>query len=450
MRFAHWELALPNAAVDADDEISALVEARHAPSLGATSFAAGVKRMLEAQGCLVGDLPSRLTLRDLFRLVQAERSQLYATYYAHPLWRRLAEGEASTGQLAAWVIHNYHVSRSAGVIAARRAAGARGSEGDAFRRDAIEEYWHCDAFYFVQHPRLPLDAAACKAYVPLPGSTAFEELALHAAGHDALAHLLIAYFQESSIIFRGDSELFYDRVERHYGLGGFFDGWRRHLALDVGHDHVGGLAALFDSDREVARSEIARALRTLRLAHYFLLASLDQASAFAGDAAASVADRQPERFAARAGTRERSASFGPELGESLARAMEDSCFAALGQARCHDDIMVAGRLAALFAGGREEVGETANPWLVAVRNFLLERSGDLGLLLLLLREIALAVPAAKKHGTILDQMVHERRTAPRPVECGQLTELLDLASTASPLAPAVFDFASLQASGAAA
>src|SRR4029077_634797 len=183
----------------------------------------------------------------------------------------------SRAELTAWMIHNYHVSRSAGVIAARMATGSRNPDLKAFfREDALEEYWHCDAFYFVEQSGINLTAADVKNYVPLPASTAFEDHALRAAEEDPLGHLLIAYFQESSIIFRQDSERFYDSIEANYGLKDAFNGWRKHMSLDLDHDHAGELEARFDDKRVITLGDARASLRIVQLAQYFLLKALDQ------------------------------------------------------------------------------------------------------------------------------------------------------------------------------
>ena len=458
--FAHWELRLPGDAIESDPEVRSLIGNRSTPTLERSHFAAGVKCLLEAQGCLLRDIPARMTLREFFRMLQPIRSSLYSTYYAHPLWSRLASGEAELGQFAAWVLHNYHVSRSAGVIAARRAVRTREpSARNIFRKDALDEFWHCDAFYFVGHPQLPLEPGRCKAYVPLPASRAFEDLALRAAADDGLTHLLIAYFQESSIVFRRDCEEFYDRVEAQYDLPGFFNGWRRHLALDIDEDHAGGLAALFDSDRSISRDEAERAIGALQMAHFFLVAALDQASAFTGDAASAISDRQPERLRERLANASAGNPATEGFRDRLVAAARAASFEALARARTHDEIMAAGRLAAaLERCGSEAPPELdRNPWSAAARNFLLERSGEVGPALRLAQETigfcregaagndeGLARIAAE-----IDRSVACIRAEDCPVGRFALRELLALAEAAGPLPPLLIDRAGLNTHGKA-
>jgi TENA/THI-4/PQQC family protein len=451
VRFAHWELQLPADAVDSDPEVQSLLARRSAESLNGSTFASAIRQLFEAQGCLLKGGSSRISLRELFRLIQPIRSRLYAIYYGHPLWALLASGQATKGQFAAWVIHNYHVSRSAGVIAARRASRADDPAArQAYRKDALEEFWHCDAFYFVRHRKLLLEPEACKAYVPLPGSRAFEDLALRAAETDGLAHLLIAYFQESSIVFRRESEGFYDRVEERFGLPGFFDGWRRHLALDIDQDHAGGLAALFDSAREVPREEANRAILCLQMAHHFLVSALDQALSCEGDEAAAIADRQPGRL------RQAGSVFLPvplvqianETRVGVLGALCEASFEALGRADSHDEIMAAGGLAAALAkAGIEAVAPERNPWMVAARNFLIERSGDACVTLQLAREaITFLAEEAPPTDPILagidaeiSRGIARLEAEDRTIERLQLREFLSLAVRTTPLLPLIFD-----------
>lgn len=445
LSFAHWELRLPTSAVAADPEVAAILRERRAKASPGSGFAGRLMALLEAQGCLLRTGEDRMTLQRVFELVQPIRSQLYASYYAHPLWSVLSRGEASLGQLAAWVTHNYHVSRSAGVIAARMATRFRNHPlGHRFRQDALDEFWHCDQFYFVRHPRLALDVEACKRYVALPGSLAFEDLALRAAGEDWLGHLLIAYFQESSIVFRAESEAFYDSVERNYGLDGFFSGWRRHMSLDASQGHAEGLEALFRADIEVRREGFSVALARLQLAHHFLLAALDQALASEGDAERAIADRQPHRLIASQESKD-PVRLDPETAQILIQALREGSFEALAHARTHDEIMAMGRLAAAFERVPPCARGGMNPWLEAARNFILERSSS-GLTLSGLTSYAARLagisnlcPAVLQEAA---QVVgHPVLDDGLRLACAQLQEFLELAAGAQLLRPLAFDSA---------
>src|SRR6185503_20799475 len=114
--------------------------------------------LLDAQGCFLPE-PASDSLADALAAFLPLRSVMYADYYSHPLWTRLRDGAATAGELTTWAVHNYHVSRSAGAIAARRSVRSH-DDGlqPFFREDALEEYWHCDAFYFVDGPGVTLPA----------------------------------------------------------------------------------------------------------------------------------------------------------------------------------------------------------------------------------------------------------------------------------------------------
>ena len=312
---------------------------------------------------------------------------------------------------------------------------SRGRLRAFFRDDALDEFWHCDAFYFVDNPNLTLDARKVKAYVPLAASTAFEDVALRAADEDWLGHLLIAYFQESSIIFRHDSERFYDSVERHYALPGFFAGWWWHMSLDAEQGHADGLKGLFASDRRVSLPEIARSIRCMQLAHFFLLKALDQIAAHADLETDAVDLRQPASLVKRDGRQDRSnAGTGdPAWGNCLLGSLHEAAFRGLAFARTHDEIMMAGRFSAALKEHAVRLTGTfrqlENPWLVAVHDFLLERSTNVTLLVVLAADILQA--AREFNPSLVATMSRLAVSIGGSASCataeqGQLRELLDL------------------------
>jgi hypothetical protein len=276
--YAHWEIAVPAPFLSTHPELLEVLHGRRSRcDLPSNPAYDGFLTLLDAQGCFTSfEKQSSYRFRELRRLFDPLRSAWYALYYAHPLWQRLRTGAASMNELIAWVIHNYHISRAAGIVGARLAACAPDpSWRDFFRRDTLEEYWHCDAYYFVRHPDLKINNTDVKAYVPLPSSLAFEVHTLQVAEHDPLGHLLIAYFQESSIAFYDDCLQFYEEVERAYGLPGFFATWQQHMQLDQDHGHAKGLGDLFDTDQIVPAGVVEASLRNAWLAYWFLCQSLD-------------------------------------------------------------------------------------------------------------------------------------------------------------------------------
>ncbi len=446
--FAHWETSFPLDTANAADFDELF---RHRTLTRAAQGGSGpaIARLLEAQGCFLSLAADEVPLRDVVLLIQPIRSLLYAQYYAHPLWARIGSGKASMAEVAGWAIHNYHISRSAGVIAARMASRSEDAAArEFFRTDALEEYWHCDAFYFVDGGNLALDRESLKQYVPLPASTAFEDVALRAADENWLGHLLIAYFQESSIVFYKDSETFYDTVEKQYGLDGFFAGWRRHMKLDLDHGHAEGLASRFASDLRVSRRSIDCAIRYLQLAHFFLLRALDQVGAETGSAPDAVARRQPRAFTVAAGQYGPSSNGTGWQGRLLA-GLKDAAIRGLGFARSHDEIIAAGRLAASL----ERVAilpapDRLHPWHCAVRNFLVERASNPLLLFAMAGEIYDVLEMSdgedKREIARLRRELETGISAPAAdmakVECGRLRELVALAAAEEAIAPLlVFD-----------
>jgi hypothetical protein len=378
--FAHWQVEFPSSVLENSAPLLQLVKARQIDPRSLDGPDQGLITLLDAQGCFIPVLPDRLTARSVLGLFQPLRSQLYAQYYGHPAWARLRTGQASRGELTAWMVHNYHVSRSAGVIAARMAATTQDAGlREFFREDALEEFWHCDAFYFVDQVGVQLTPSDVKSYVALPASTAFEDHALRVAEENSLGHLLIAYFQESSIIFRPDSERFYDLVEANYELSNAFVGWRKHMTLDMDHDHAGELEARFDDYQEISLAHAKSAIRAVQLAQFFLLKALDQIVAHANVENALVL-RLPSTMVHqnRGKVAKVVGSLSYDAGSYLLTAVRDGAFRALALARTHDQIIAAGRLASHLRDvpSRDGLATPEEPWLIACRNFLVERSAE--------------------------------------------------------------------------
>lgn len=411
--YSLWQVSIPRAWVVSRPALSEMLQ-RKLPhhALPADSETEGLISLLAAQGCFHQAAKADYSLAEVRTLFDPLRSAWYASYYAHPLWKQLRSGEASRNELLAWVIHNYHISRAAGVVGARMASRVTDSAWRAFfRHDALDEFWHCDAYYFVKHPSLSLDVRAVKEYVPLSGSLAFELHTLRTAERDHIGHLLIAYFQESSIVFYEDSKAFYRAVDEAYGLPGFFTSWEQHIRIDQEHGHADGLAALFEPGRRVSSRDLHKALRNAWLAYWFLRRSLDdiQGESLPGGA---IRLRHPgrggtvdtsafrdvhspgvpitgsgstlevlERWAT--GLREhigaRTVTVTPRDITSLLREVLRTAFESLGHAREHDDLMAVGRLAEGLArltgsaGSRETHAEPFDsPWCVVLAALLAE------------------------------------------------------------------------------
>ncbi len=200
----------------------------------------------------------------------------YRRYYQHPVWHKLRTRSLSPSGVITWVIHNYHISRAAGISDARCASSRRSQQlYEAFAKNTLEEYWHCDAFYFVRHEGLTVSDAQVKAYVPTPGSLAFEQLTYQLAETDWLSHSLVTLFQESSIKFYDEARAFYARVESEYNLTGFFDSWVRHMDLDRAYAHVDMVGSVFTDSTLLPRRSAWRTLGLARAAFEFLYRALD-------------------------------------------------------------------------------------------------------------------------------------------------------------------------------
>lgn len=411
VQHALWQVDLPAAWVREHPVVHALLSRQETKATAlADPHAAPLAQLLDAQGCFVPDLKPTYALREIQALFDPLRSQWFASYYAHPLWASLRTGRATHNELLAWLLHNYHVSRVAGTAAARMASLGRHPRWCShFAADALDEYWHFDAYYSIDAPGFRVRMEDVKAYVPLPSSLAFEQHALQVAEQSPLGHVLIACFQESSIAFEDDSEGFYRAVESAYGMPELCRRWKQHIRIDVDHGHARGLQALLESDEVVDAATVETALRDAWLAFSFLRASLDEIHEQARPSRElrlrlpvrdfvldpgrtsivpeGVLPATPPRRALAdaqglyhwyASARPRpTADAGPRLEADavfLLQGVLRSSMRALAFARGHDEIMTCGRLCQLVSLDLQDVPEAApqSPWSVALVDHLLE------------------------------------------------------------------------------
>ena len=400
IRFAHWEVLLPKGAL-AVQELQSMLK-RDAPILCYQDDPelAGLLALLDAQGCFRRDhAPETCSMREFRRRFDRLRSAWYSTYYAHPLWNRLRQGEASRNELLSWVIHNYHISRVAGAAAARCASRPYGREFcGRFLKDTFDEYWHVNAYYFVRHPGLAICDEDVKRYVPLAGSRAFELHTMQVADRNPLGHLMIAYFQEATAVFLDDCKSFYLEVERAYGLPGFFNDWVAHMHIDIDQGHAGGLAELLDNDRSIAPDEQLAATRCAYLAYRFLLASLDQVLDQARPDN-SLDIRAPQDFVAR-----RQPVAAPaykdhqdRLFVELSSSALQATLSCLGRTVDHDDVMDLGRLCRTLYPMHTDVWleRKASIWSEALAHLLQEQAADPANLAIALQSLELR---CREHG----------------------------------------------------
>lgn len=388
--YALWEVELPASWVTTQPVINDLLNRRISRGQALKDpTAKPLVELLSAQGCFTSVVKSHYSLEEVKVLFAPLRSEWYAAYYAHPTWELIRSGTANRNVLLAWLIHNYHISRAAGIVAARMAATGKSKNWQTFfRQDALEEYWHCDAFYSLNTPLLQgLSVEDVKASLPLPGSLAFEEHCLQIAESNPLGHVLIAYFQESSIAFADDSDDFYGAVEEQYAIQGLFDSWKQHIQIDVDHDHADGLGKLLDSTTRVTADELEHALRNAWLGFYFLYCSLDEIQHEQHDDGLFlrrpidqiVAAAPPNLWQALANylaTKQATPPFQIDEADQayLLEGISRSAFRALGFAREHDQIIACGGIANAFSSlAKQHCSAVAtNPWSVAIVNHLLE------------------------------------------------------------------------------
>jgi hypothetical protein len=217
------------------------------------------------------------SLRECRQIFDQMISEWYAEYYQHPVWEKARKGELSKSGLLAWLIHNYHISIAAGITDARAAVSMPTAElRSFFRENCMEEYWHCDAFYFVKHPNLNVRDNLVKNYVPLSSSMAFKQQAVRTAEKDWVANVLISYFQESSIRFYNDCLNFYKQVEEKYQIPGMFKTWLQHMSLDFEHSHADVLGELLEKDDIISKQDMLQSFSEAFIAFRFLLCALDE------------------------------------------------------------------------------------------------------------------------------------------------------------------------------
>jgi len=280
LKHSFWELELPRCWVSKFPQLQDFFD-RKIPAQDIDALdpeLCGVLTLLGVQGCLsYPDDRSYYTLEQVKELFASLCSQWYGRYYAHPLWQKLRAGSLSRNALVAWLLHNYHVSRSAGMSDARCATRfLRSDLRPRFARNALEEFSHYDDYYFVRHPNLSLADAEVKAYVHLPSSLAFDQQMLRMADDDWLGHVLVSFFQESTVRFFDDCKTFYALVEQNYDIPGFFAPWKQHIELDLKYGHADNFGTILSSDYEIPKSHLIRSLRNAWFTFEYLIGGLDE------------------------------------------------------------------------------------------------------------------------------------------------------------------------------
>ena len=355
--------------------------------------------LLRAQGCLSVPEKENYSSDEIFEIFNGVSLNWYLEYYEHELWNKLRSGQSSKNELVTWLIHNYHVSVNAGITHARMGAVSNDiTISDEHKKCSLEEYWHANSFYFVKGAGLVLENKDIKEYIQLSSSYAFQIHLRYLAEYDHLAYTLVSYFQERTIMFHEDCERFYKSVERAYDAPKLFDGWRKHINLDIELDHRNKRSEIVSGFEETSDDKLKKSINNARKAASLLVASLDDVIKHA-DSSAAITLRLPYdggvsdvNIAAMASKLNFALSQGLQglvgvIDEMIAQyektvrpninvpflhnAIHQSAFIFLGRSRYHDEIMVAGDLAKLFAE-RESVTSVATLAMEAARNHLYE------------------------------------------------------------------------------
>lgn len=179
LRHSIWEIEVPKQEIDSDPHFLAFLAGK--AQLQQADFTAATSRKLAQLLLLQGGVTfdgsrEHYTLTEVRHIVGAAAAHWYGVYYAHQFWERLRNCELSLLQVFGWALRTYHLSRSAGPTAARGAVYSPSPHiRETFLKSALEEYSHCEIYYFPDHPRFGVKAAWIKDLLPLPSGTAFDQ-----------------------------------------------------------------------------------------------------------------------------------------------------------------------------------------------------------------------------------------------------------------------------------
>lgn len=276
---AFWSITLPEEWVQNTESMTEFLQ-RKVPASSVPQDdpeAQSVIFLLATMKCLTAAKKPTFSLREVINLFEPLCVTWHAAYYSHPIWDRLRSGTVTKNAMVAWVLHNYHLSRSAGVTAARCAAYCpRKDIRRLFLSSAIEEYAHCEQYYIVNDDRLGVNREQVVRAVHSKASLKFDQQMMRLAEEDWLAHVLVGYFQEATAAYYDQCCRFYEVIEANYGLSGFFDGWKAHIRLDNEYGHAGEFARALDSDETVPLCQVERAFHNAAITVQSLVAALDE------------------------------------------------------------------------------------------------------------------------------------------------------------------------------
>jgi len=275
---AFWRVTVPRKWVHDTPGATAFMKKEAPASELAVAQAATTDMLLlfQSAGMLTTPSKEHYTLREVRHLVEVLSTTWHATYYGHPLWNILRRGKLSRNGLLVWALQNYHLSRSAGVTSARAALWSPRADVRAlFLHSGMEEYPHCQEYYSIPDGVLGLSQLEFRDVLPGPASTAIDQHMLALAEEDWLAHILLGYLQESTAAHFADCCAFYEDVEKHYGLRGFFDGWKGHIRLDHDYGHASAFSEALDGGETITHADLMRSLNNGLIGAQFIIEALD-------------------------------------------------------------------------------------------------------------------------------------------------------------------------------
>lgn len=276
LKFSLWELQIPSTWISSRPDIISFL--RRETPVSALPKQDPFRLLMELQRCVSFEHNqanySLIEVKEIFLSLAAE---WYRIYYSHPLWDRLRNGNLTQRGLLSWILRTYHLSRSAGVTAARCAVFSSNQKvRQLFLLNSLEEFSHCESYYFPIETIFPVSSAQAKQLVPLSANIAFDQQMLAIAERDWLAHIFVAVFQELSAGFSEMAESIYSEIEKVYQLGNYFDGWRKHNRLDNKLNHAGHFLSFFEMIEQIPNAQLCQSILCAGDTVSFLIGTLDQ------------------------------------------------------------------------------------------------------------------------------------------------------------------------------
>lgn len=279
LRFSVWSIELPTKLFESSEKLTAFFRREISSSeLGAEcSDVRKLITLLSHQGCLIHEsVKNSYHLTEVKSLYVSFCNESYGRYYAHDLWAAMRSNEIPIPIIRQWISRTYFLSRFAGVTAS--AASLSGTTPEiisAFLKSAIEEYSHCEDYYYPPTSLFPPNLGYLGGIAPAPCFIAFDQQMLRIAQQDWLAHIFVALFQERTAQFRDGAHRLYSRIEKQLCMPDLFNGWRTHISFDEDNSHEGDLDDLFDQDILVSYNQLQHSFDEASLAIDLLIDGLE-------------------------------------------------------------------------------------------------------------------------------------------------------------------------------